>query len=147
MAYDLITMGRIGVDLYPLQTGVPLAQVSSFGKFLGGSATNVAVAAARLGRPVREPVHLGQRDAVAVETAEDDPPALRAEIRGHHRTSARHQSASAGTGTRWTSTPTARHPATSASVMPSSQIRPVMRSGSAKVCSAKRPTLPESNSP
>ena len=50
MAYDLITMGRIGVDLYPLQTGVPLAQVASFGKFLGGSATNVAVAASRLGR-------------------------------------------------------------------------------------------------
>jgi 5-dehydro-2-deoxygluconokinase len=50
MAYDLITMGRIGVDLYPLQTGVPLPQVTSFGKFLGGSATNVAVAASRLGR-------------------------------------------------------------------------------------------------
>ncbi|WP_069771048.1 5-dehydro-2-deoxygluconokinase [Streptomyces sp. LUP30] len=50
MAYDLITMGRTGVDLYPLQTGVPLPQVTSFGKFLGGSATNVAVAAARLGR-------------------------------------------------------------------------------------------------
>ncbi|WP_367322954.1 5-dehydro-2-deoxygluconokinase [Streptomyces sp. HUAS ZL42] len=50
MAYDLITMGRIGVDLYPLQTGVPLAQVTTFGKFLGGSASNVAVAAARLGR-------------------------------------------------------------------------------------------------
>ncbi len=49
-AFDVITMGRIGVDLYPLQTGVPLAQVDSFGKFLGGSATNVAVAAARLGR-------------------------------------------------------------------------------------------------
>ncbi|MBM4791340.1 5-dehydro-2-deoxygluconokinase [Streptomyces sioyaensis] len=48
--YDLITMGRIGVDLYPLQSGVPLAQVETFGKFLGGSATNVAVAAARLGR-------------------------------------------------------------------------------------------------
>ncbi|WP_066976080.1 5-dehydro-2-deoxygluconokinase [Streptomyces sp. NRRL F-4489] len=48
--YDLITMGRIGVDLYPLQTGVPLAQVETFGKFLGGSATNVAVAGARLGR-------------------------------------------------------------------------------------------------
>ncbi|MFI7272625.1 5-dehydro-2-deoxygluconokinase [Streptomyces sp. NPDC049879] len=43
-------MGRIGVDIYPLQTGVPLARVESFGKFLGGSATNVAVAAARLGR-------------------------------------------------------------------------------------------------
>ncbi|MER6131578.1 5-dehydro-2-deoxygluconokinase [Streptomyces sp. NPDC001815] len=49
-AYDLVTMGRIGVDLYPLQTGVPLPQVTSFGKFLGGSAANVAVAAARLGR-------------------------------------------------------------------------------------------------
>ncbi|WP_328317545.1 5-dehydro-2-deoxygluconokinase [Streptomyces sp. NBC_00388] len=48
--YDLITMGRIGVDLYPLQAGVGLAQVDTFGKFLGGSATNVAVAAARLGR-------------------------------------------------------------------------------------------------
>ncbi|MFI1728300.1 5-dehydro-2-deoxygluconokinase [Streptomyces acidicola] len=47
--FDLITMGRIGVDLYPLQTGVPLPQVESFGKFLGGSAANVAVAAARLG--------------------------------------------------------------------------------------------------
>ncbi|MDX3072154.1 5-dehydro-2-deoxygluconokinase [Streptomyces sp. NPDC088354] len=48
--YDLITMGRIGVDIYPLQTGVPLPEVETFGKFLGGSATNVAVAAARLGR-------------------------------------------------------------------------------------------------
>jgi 5-dehydro-2-deoxygluconokinase len=48
-SFDLITMGRMGVDLYPLQTGVPLAQVESFGKFLGGSAANVAVAAARLG--------------------------------------------------------------------------------------------------
>ncbi|MFF9348455.1 5-dehydro-2-deoxygluconokinase [Streptomyces sp. NPDC014734] len=48
--YDVITMGRIGVDLYPLQTGVPLARVETFGKFLGGSPANVAVAAARLGR-------------------------------------------------------------------------------------------------
>jgi len=43
-------MGRVGVDLYPLQAGVPLADVTTFGKFLGGSATNVAVAAARHGR-------------------------------------------------------------------------------------------------
>ncbi|MGW2280488.1 5-dehydro-2-deoxygluconokinase [Streptomyces sp. NPDC001770] len=47
--YDLITMGRIGVDLYPLRTGVSLAQVDAFGKFLGGSPSNVAVAGARLG--------------------------------------------------------------------------------------------------
>ncbi|WP_281292882.1 5-dehydro-2-deoxygluconokinase [Streptomyces alboniger] len=50
--YDVITMGRIGVDLYPLQAGVPLDEVATFGKFLGGSASNVAVAAARLGRRV-----------------------------------------------------------------------------------------------
>ena len=48
--YEVLTMGRVGVDLYPLQAGVPLADVTTFGKFLGGSATNVAVAAARHGR-------------------------------------------------------------------------------------------------
>jgi 5-dehydro-2-deoxygluconokinase len=47
---DLITMGRVGVDLYPEQVGVSLAEVETFAKSLGGSATNVAVAAARLGR-------------------------------------------------------------------------------------------------
>ncbi len=50
--FDVISMGRIGVDIYPLQVGVGLADVSTFGKFLGGSATNVAVAAARHGRRV-----------------------------------------------------------------------------------------------
>lgn len=43
-------MGRLGVDIYPLQSGVTLEDVSSFGKYLGGSAANVAVAAARYGR-------------------------------------------------------------------------------------------------
>ncbi|WP_240197481.1 5-dehydro-2-deoxygluconokinase [Nonomuraea lactucae] len=47
--FDLITIGRCGVDVYPLQTGVGLAHVETFGKFLGGSPTNVAVAAARHG--------------------------------------------------------------------------------------------------
>jgi 5-dehydro-2-deoxygluconokinase len=48
--YEVLTMGRVGVDLYPLQAGLSLADVTTFGKFLGGSATNVAVAAARHGR-------------------------------------------------------------------------------------------------
>src|SRR5688500_5873280 len=43
-------MGRVSVDLYPEQVGVRLAEVRSFAKSLGGSPTNVAVAAARLGR-------------------------------------------------------------------------------------------------
>src|SRR5215208_215436 len=48
-AFDVITMGRVGVDLYPEQSGVSLAEVQSFRKSLGGSPVNVAVAAARLG--------------------------------------------------------------------------------------------------
>jgi len=48
--FEVLTMGRIGVDVYPLQVGVSLRHVQTFGKYLGGSATNVAVAAARYGR-------------------------------------------------------------------------------------------------
>ncbi|MDQ0984535.1 5-dehydro-2-deoxygluconokinase [Streptomyces sp. V2I9] len=59
--YDVITMGRIGVDLYPLEVGVPLARVETFGKFLGGSPANVAVASSRLGR----------RTAVITRTGQD----------------------------------------------------------------------------
>src|SRR5690348_15985447 len=60
-AFEVLTMGRIGVDLYPLQTGVGLEDVTSFGKWLGGSASNVAVAAARYGR----------RTAVITRTGDD----------------------------------------------------------------------------
>jgi 5-dehydro-2-deoxygluconokinase len=59
--YDVLTMGRIGVDIYPLQIGVGLESVETFGKYLGGSATNVAVAAARYGR----------RSAVITRTGDD----------------------------------------------------------------------------
>ena len=60
-AFEVLTMGRIGVDLYPQQVGVGLDKVESFGKYLGGSASNVAVAAARYGR----------RTAVITRTGED----------------------------------------------------------------------------
>lgn len=50
MAYDLLAIGRLGADIYPLQDGVGLEDVETFGKFLGGSAANVTVAAARHGR-------------------------------------------------------------------------------------------------
>lgn len=46
---ELLTVGRVGVDIYPQQDG-PLKDVSTFAKYLGGTATNVAVGAARLGR-------------------------------------------------------------------------------------------------
>ncbi|SDO32132.1 5-dehydro-2-deoxygluconokinase [Nakamurella panacisegetis] len=47
---EVVTIGRLGVDLYPLQDNVGLEDVETFGKYLGGSAANVAVAAARHGR-------------------------------------------------------------------------------------------------
>ncbi|HEY8558314.1 MAG TPA: PfkB family carbohydrate kinase, partial [Actinomycetes bacterium] len=59
--FDVLTMGRIGVDVYPLQVGVSLREVRTFGKYLGGSPTNVAVAAARYGR----------RSAVITRTGQD----------------------------------------------------------------------------
>ena len=34
-ALDVLTMGRVSVDIYPLQVGVGLAEVATFGKFLG----------------------------------------------------------------------------------------------------------------
>ena len=58
---EVLTMGRVGVDLYPDQIGVGLEDVTTFRKYLGGTATNVAVAAARHGR----------RSAVITRTGDD----------------------------------------------------------------------------
>ncbi|MFI5086139.1 MAG: 5-dehydro-2-deoxygluconokinase [Actinomycetales bacterium] len=61
MTYEVLTMGRISVDIYPNEIGVDLEDVTSFGKYLGGSPSNVAVAAARHGR----------RAAVITRTGDD----------------------------------------------------------------------------
>ncbi|QDP95745.1 5-dehydro-2-deoxygluconokinase [Microlunatus elymi] len=50
VGHEVLTFGRSGVDIYPQQIGVGLEDVTSFGKYLGGTTANVAVAAARLGR-------------------------------------------------------------------------------------------------
>jgi 5-dehydro-2-deoxygluconokinase len=50
-AFDLIAMGRVGMDVYPNQSG-PLCRVRTFTKSIGGTATNVAVACARYDRTV-----------------------------------------------------------------------------------------------
>jgi 5-dehydro-2-deoxygluconokinase len=82
--FDVVTMGRVGVDLYPEQSGVSLADVETFRKSLGGSPVNVAVAAARLG---------GGRVA-AITKVGDDPfgPYVRAAMEGF------------GVDTRWVGT-------------------------------------------
>ena len=51
---ELLTVGRVSVDLYPQQSGVPLSEVESFAKSIGGSPTNVAVARAARERSEQE---------------------------------------------------------------------------------------------
>ncbi|WP_290686850.1 MULTISPECIES: bifunctional 5-dehydro-2-deoxygluconokinase/5-dehydro-2-deoxyphosphogluconate aldolase [unclassified Haematobacter] len=46
---DVITIGRSSVDLYGQQIGGRLEDMASFAKYIGGSPTNVACGAARLG--------------------------------------------------------------------------------------------------
>lgn len=46
---DVIAIGRSGIDLYGQQTGGRLEDMTSFAKYVGGSPTNTAIGAARLG--------------------------------------------------------------------------------------------------
>jgi len=48
-AYDLITMGRSSIDLYSNDVGAPFVNIKSFAAYVGGSPTNIAVGAQRLG--------------------------------------------------------------------------------------------------
>lgn len=59
--FDLVTVGRAVVDLYPAEDGRHPKDVESYRQYLGGSPTNVAVAAARA----------GLRTAVVTRTGDD----------------------------------------------------------------------------
>jgi len=52
VSVDLVTVGRVSVDLYGREVGASFAQPQTFSKSVGGSPTNVAVAAARYGHSV-----------------------------------------------------------------------------------------------
>jgi 5-dehydro-2-deoxygluconokinase len=47
--YDLLAIGRSSLDLYAEQIGAAMPEVTSFGAYVGGCPTNVAVGTARLG--------------------------------------------------------------------------------------------------
>jgi 5-dehydro-2-deoxygluconokinase len=49
MPYDLMTMGRSAIDLYANDVGSPFVDIQSFAAYVGGSPTNIAVGARRLG--------------------------------------------------------------------------------------------------
>jgi 5-dehydro-2-deoxygluconokinase len=48
-ALDVVTLGRVSVDLYGQQVGGRLEDMASFAKYVGGCPANIAVGAARLG--------------------------------------------------------------------------------------------------
>ena len=87
---DLVAIGRASIDLYGEQVGGRLEDMSSFAKYVGGSPTNTAVGAARLGlksalltrvggdhmgRFIREQL---EREGVAVGSVLTDPERLTA---------------------------------------------------------------------
>ena len=47
--YDVLTFGRSSIDLYSNDLGAPFEEITSFGAFVGGSSTNIAVSCCRLG--------------------------------------------------------------------------------------------------
>lgn len=49
---DVVILGRIGYDLYSDQFNVPLPEVRTFSRYLGGSSANMAVGLSRLGAKV-----------------------------------------------------------------------------------------------
>ena len=46
---DLLTVGRVNLDLYSQQIGAPFEEVTGFEAMVGGSPTNIAIGTARLG--------------------------------------------------------------------------------------------------
>lgn len=47
--FDLIAMGRVGMDLFAQNVGVPFEEVSGFDTAVGGSPANIAIGVSRLG--------------------------------------------------------------------------------------------------
>ena len=50
--FDLILLGRVAVDLNPVDYYCPLNESTTFKRYLGGSPANIAVGLARLGKKV-----------------------------------------------------------------------------------------------
>ena len=46
---DLITLGRVSMDLFSEQIGAPFTEIESFSTSVGGSPTNIAIGTSRLG--------------------------------------------------------------------------------------------------
>lgn len=49
MGFDVVTVGRVSMDLYSRQIGAEFTDVESFDAMIGGSPSNIAIGTARLG--------------------------------------------------------------------------------------------------
>lgn len=49
MAFDLLTIGRVSLDLFAQNIGVPFTEVRGFDTSVGGSPVNIAIGSSRLG--------------------------------------------------------------------------------------------------
>jgi 5-dehydro-2-deoxygluconokinase len=67
---ELLTVGRISIDLYCDQLGADWHAARTFQKAVGGSPTNVAIAAARLGRRAAIVTKVGEDPLGEVALAE-----------------------------------------------------------------------------
>ncbi len=47
--YDVVLIGRLGIDLYSDDFGKPLDKAARFVKYVGGTVTNTAIGCARYG--------------------------------------------------------------------------------------------------
>ncbi|MGZ4226117.1 MAG: 5-dehydro-2-deoxygluconokinase [Solirubrobacteraceae bacterium] len=70
MELELLTVGRISIDLYCDQLGADWHAARTFHKAVGGSPTNVAIAAARLGRRAAVVTKVGEDPLGEVALAE-----------------------------------------------------------------------------
>lgn len=87
---DAVMIGRAGVDLYGEQIGGRLEDMGSFAKYIGGSPTNTAIGASRLGLRTALITRVGmdamgtfireelQREGVATDHVKTDPARLTA---------------------------------------------------------------------
>jgi 5-dehydro-2-deoxygluconokinase len=60
MSFDLITLGRVSIDLFSENIGAPFEQIESFETSVGGSPTNIAIGSSRLGLKVASITAVGE---------------------------------------------------------------------------------------
>ncbi len=65
MPYDVLTFGRVSMDLFSLNIGAPFVEIEGFDTGVGGSPTNIAIGTSRLG------LHVGAITAVGDDKVGD----------------------------------------------------------------------------